>query len=204
MLNANAVFIDPAAGREAYTVIGPAYHRLWSRDALDGPIDTWWTGDVHGECEVTELEHEIEGFEATVCFAVGEKFSSYDTLKDKISGYESSRSVQRYHSDSRTLEAARKRAPRKIAQANQALVYYSINLSCVFGGKRYHSKSHGKRPHQSTIKQDCEAVIKLSLSDDGQSLVVTEEIWSCGLFAHEQVKQTFRCADMYCTKKIRP
>jgi maleate cis-trans isomerase len=76
----------------------------------------------------------------------------------------------------RTLETARKRAPRKIAQANQALVYYSINLSCVFGGKRYHSKSHGKRPHQSTIKQDCEAVIKLSLSDDGQSLVVTEEI----------------------------
>ena len=32
--------------------------------------------------------------------------------------------------------------------ANTALVYYSIILSCVFGGKKYNNKGSGKRPHQ--------------------------------------------------------
>ena len=43
-----------------------------------------------------------------VAFVVGEKFSSYDELKAKVSTYEKSRCVQLCRSDSRTLDAARK------------------------------------------------------------------------------------------------
>ena len=83
-----------------------------------------------------------------VAFVVGEKFSSYDELKAKVSTYEKSKCVQLCCSDSRTLDAARKRVPRKVENAKKDLVYYRINLSCVFGGKKYQSKDGGKRPHQ--------------------------------------------------------
>ena len=85
--------------------------------------------------------------EELVSFAVGEKFA-YDELKTKVNAYEISRSVQLCHSDSRTLEAAKKRVPKKVERARKDLVYYHINLSCVFGGKKYQSKGSGKRPHQ--------------------------------------------------------
>ncbi len=84
----------------------------------------------------------------SVSFVIGEKFSSYDNLKDKISSYESTKCVQLYHSDSRTLEAAKNRVPCKVAKANHELVYYCINLACVFGGRKYRNRGSGKRPHQ--------------------------------------------------------
>ena len=90
-----------------------------------------------------------------VAFVVGEKFSSYDELKAKVSTYEKSRC----RSDSRTLDAARERVPRKVESAKKDLVYYRINLSCVFGGKKYQSKGGGKRPHQG----DCSTQIMISL-----------------------------------------
>ena len=84
----------------------------------------------------------------SVSFAIGERFSSYEELKAKITAYENARSTQLCHSDSRTLEAARKRVPRKVERAKKDLVYYQINLSCVFGGRGYRCKSSGTRPHQ--------------------------------------------------------
>ena len=86
--------------------------------------------------------------EVSVGFAIGEKFSSYSALKEKISAYEESTNIQLNHSDSKTLEAARKRVPRKVEKARKDLVYYYINLSCVFGGKKYQCKGSGKRPRQ--------------------------------------------------------
>ena len=86
--------------------------------------------------------------EQLVSFVVGEKFASYEDLKAKITAYEKSRSIQLCHSDSRTLEAAKKRIPRKVERAKKELVYYHINLSCVFGGKKYRCKGNGNRPHQ--------------------------------------------------------
>ena len=88
---------------------------------------------------------------ADCCFTVGDKFSSYDELREKISQYEQSRSVQLNHNDSRTLESARKRVPRKVEKANKALVYHYINFSCVFGGKQYRCKGHGRRPHHRVV-----------------------------------------------------
>ena len=54
-----------------------------------------------------------------VAFVVGEKFSSYDELKAKVSTYENSRCIQLCRSDSRTLDAARKRVPRKVESAKK-------------------------------------------------------------------------------------
>ena len=105
------------------------------------------------EAIVNGVESSADGAESLaqpqyICFVVGEKFSTYDELKEKIEAYERTRNVQFCHSDSRTLEAAKKRAPRKVADAKEELLYYRISLSCVFGGKKYQNRGSGKRPHQ--------------------------------------------------------
>ena len=82
--------------------------------------------------------------------------------------------VQLSHRDSRTLEATRKRAPNRVSQAKADLIYYSIHLVCIFGGKKYRNRGTGERACQhnymsitagyfsqshSTIKQGCTAGI---------------------------------------------
>ena len=42
--------------------------------------------------------------------------------------------------DNRTLIAARKRVPKVAERAKPELLYYSIHLTCVFGGKKYKKK----------------------------------------------------------------
>ena len=122
---------------------------------------------------------------------IGDKFSSFEDLKSRIATYEKEKSVQLLQRDSRTLEAARKRVPRKVEKANNSLVYYSITFCCAFGGKDYKCKSNRKRVHQrlvsdlatvvtvnvynfSTLKQGCKASIKVGLSDDCQHLVILD------------------------------
>ena len=75
----------------------------------------------------------------------------YKLKKVLVAAYEKAKSVQLNHSDSKTLQAASKRIPLKAAKANQDLVYYYINLSCVFGGKKYQDKGKGKRPNQRSV-----------------------------------------------------
>ena len=72
------------------------------------------------------------------------------------------------------------------------LKYYEIQYTCLFGGKVYKRKGCGKRKHQrlvfvlatytyytlyycfnSTIKQGCNAGVKLVLSQDKRHLEVT-------------------------------
>ena len=53
-----------------------------------------------------------------VFFSVGDIFSSYTSLKERIKQYEVERSVQFTHRDSRTLEIAKKRVPVHVACAN--------------------------------------------------------------------------------------
>ena len=86
---------------------------------------------------------------AATQFVVGNSFTSYKQLEEKIELYEKTNFVQLGHRDSRTLEAARKRVPKRVEGANKELKYYSIHLTCVFGGKKYKNKSTGKRIHQS-------------------------------------------------------
>ena len=80
----------------------------------------------------------------SVNFVLGEKFSSYQQLKEKITAYQQENNFfQLAYTDSRTLDAARKRAPKK---ANEKLHYYSLHLTCNLGGKPFHSKGSGQRP----------------------------------------------------------
>ena len=70
-------------------------------------------------------------------FSIGDVFSCFDDLRTKITELEKTNYVQLPHRDSRTLEAARKRAPKKVRKANKELQYFSIHLACCFGGKKY-------------------------------------------------------------------
>lgn len=67
-----------------------------------------------------------------------------DELKKKLANYEKAKSIQLSHRDSRTLDAARKRVPKRVKTAKQELVYHNITLSCVFGGRRYNNKRKWK------------------------------------------------------------
>ena len=64
-------------------------------------------------------------------------FSSFDDLRTKITEFEKTNYIQLTHRNSRTLEAARKRAPKKVTKANKELQYFNIHLACCFGGEKY-------------------------------------------------------------------
>ena len=81
-------------------------------------------------------------------FVVGEKFGSYEDLQKKVDVYQKEKYVQLTHRDSRTLDAASKRVPKRVEIANKELRYYAVHLACVFGGKKYRNKGSGQRPSQ--------------------------------------------------------
>ena len=68
--------------------------------------------------------------------SVGDSFDSYNEFKDCVREFELANHTQLVHRDSRTLNAAKKRAPKVVEQAKPDLLYYSIHLTCVFGGKK--------------------------------------------------------------------
>ena len=77
-----------------------------------------------------------------------DSFDSYSELKDRVREFECANHTQLVHRDSRTLTAAKKRAPKVVERAKPELLYYSIHLTCVFGGKKYKQESTGVRPRQ--------------------------------------------------------
>ena len=83
-----------------------------------------------------------------VSFEVGDTFSSYKDLKNRVEEFEKINFVQLAHRDSGTLAAAAKRAPKVVEKANKELVYYSIVLTCVLGGKKHKCEGSGVRPTQ--------------------------------------------------------
>ena len=83
-----------------------------------------------------------------MAFTVGNWFASYADLESKVKDYESANNVQLTHRDSRTLESAQKRVPKRVEGANSSLKYYFVYLTCVCGGKPYKSRIKGDRPNQ--------------------------------------------------------
>ena len=79
---------------------------------------------------------------------VGERFSTYKQLKEKVELFEKANSIQFGYRDSRTLEGAKKRIPKRVERANSELKYYSIHLTCMFGGRKFKSRSTGLRKHK--------------------------------------------------------
>jgi len=58
-------------------------------------------------------------------------FSSYNKLLKRVKAFEETMYSQLVHRDSRTLEAAAKRVPKRVENAKKELLYYTINLTCV-------------------------------------------------------------------------
>ena len=98
------------------------------------------------------MEKSREGEEiATSLFVVGDRFSSYKELEQRIEVYEETNFIQLGHKDSRTLEGAKKRTPKRVENANKDLQYYSLCLSCNYGGKKYHQRSSGQRKQRRLV-----------------------------------------------------
>ncbi|XP_057296828.1 uncharacterized protein LOC130625742 [Hydractinia symbiolongicarpus] len=78
-------------------------------------------------------------------FTVGEKFASYKDLCNKLERFKASHFVDLWIRDSRTIKASQGRVKKTL---NPELKYYELKLSCVHGGRKFHSESSGKRSSQ--------------------------------------------------------
>ena len=78
-------------------------------------------------------------------FNKGDKFSSWMELLERKSQYELAYHVELWVRDSRTIEAAKTKAPKRAASANPELKYFSATLCCRSGGRCFKSNSQGKR-----------------------------------------------------------
>ena len=80
--------------------------------------------------------------ENAVTFCIGERFSSYKDLKEKIRRFEESNCCQLWKRDSRTVTAARKRLTRHLADE---IKYYELTVGCIHGGRKFEARGEGKR-----------------------------------------------------------
>lgn len=75
-------------------------------------------------------------------FSLGQMFDSFESLQAQLRKYESEKYVKFWCRDSRTIQAA----PKKInGPLCEKLKYYEVCYACVHGGKKFSSKSSGKR-----------------------------------------------------------
>ena len=81
-------------------------------------------------------------------FVVGDEFLSYKDFQSRLEEFQKKTYVEFTHRDSRTLKNVGNRTPKIAKKANPGLVYYSLNLCCKFGGKKYRSEGTGARPNQ--------------------------------------------------------
>ncbi|KAH9378517.1 hypothetical protein HPB48_015059 [Haemaphysalis longicornis] len=72
-----------------------------------------------------------------VNFSVGDKFSSFAELEEKIDRYCSAIYVKVWKKDARTIEAATKRVGKIAAGMSDALKYQTVKFCCIQGGKKF-------------------------------------------------------------------
>ena len=73
----------------------------------------------------------------------GKEFSSFEELSTNVKEWEGANFVTLYTRSSRSVEAARRRAPKRTY--NQQLKFSEIDYACVHGGREYKSTSSQKR-----------------------------------------------------------
>ena len=131
-----------------------------------GEVDT---DSTRNTTKVTEEEKCVEK-EGEVFF-VGRKFSRVEELETAKKIYEDSHFCELWKRDVRTLAAAAKRVPKRVANANHDLTYYSLTLTCKFGGKNVETRGKRKRKTKS-FRQGCPFQVYITLSEDGKYLQV--------------------------------
>lgn len=96
-----------------------------------------------GELEPDSSENENDEPSEAGFLKVGATFISFDNFDKMLSQHQDKCFCLYYKRDSRTIAQARtKKITRYIAPE---LKYYYLNYSCIHGGKRFKSKSVGKR-----------------------------------------------------------
>ena len=73
-------------------------------------------------------------------FCLGEHFTSYNDIKEKMKKYEEENFVNLWVRDSRTIEAARVKK-----NYNPAIKFYEVRCACKHGGKKFKSERTGER-----------------------------------------------------------
>ena len=73
-------------------------------------------------------------------FCLGEHFTSYNDIKEKMKKYEEENFVNLWVRDSRTIEAARVKK-----NYNPAIKFYEVRYACKHGGRKFKSESTGER-----------------------------------------------------------
>jgi len=101
---------------------------------------------------------------------VGAEFISFSELEMRICRYESENFVELYIRSSRTIDAMKKRAPKK--NFAPQLLFGDLQYACIHGGQKYKSKSTGARPQQHTFQLECPFQLKISSSVDSTRLMV--------------------------------
>ena len=101
---------------------------------------------------------------------IGKEFKSRSDVENMIKEYEEKHYCNLRKIDVRTLKAATKRCPKRVNTANQDLEYFSMTIGCKFSG--YPKKRDDRKRDTTSFRQSCPFQICLSLSDNGQSLVI--------------------------------
>ena len=125
------------------------------------------------ERQTPEDERHIPDTPRCNPFEVGYKFYSIEDLNTKIAEFEEENHCQLWKRDARTLTAAQKRVPKRVENANKNLEYYSMRLTCKFGGKEHKASENAQRVSRS-FRQNCPFDVNIVLSIDGQSLEVSK------------------------------
>ena len=134
----------------------------------DGRHENVSDGEVEGNGE--DYEKNVVEKDSGVFF-VGQKFHAVEELETAKRMYEDSHFCELWKRDVRTLTAAAKRVPKRVANANPDLTYYSLQLSCKFGGRNVATRVKRKRKTKS-FRQGCPFEVHITLSEDGKYLQV--------------------------------
>lgn len=126
----------------------------------------------------------VEGKNA---FRRGDTFDNFDQVAERLRAHTQESLVYYWTRDSRLVKFAHRKVSRKL---NEAIQYYSIRFSCIFGGQRFKSKSNGLRPGKRQTRQiDCPAFISLRATKCGRKLEVIDV---CNDHTHEITEQAVK------------
>ncbi|CAL1545038.1 unnamed protein product [Lymnaea stagnalis] len=103
---------------------------------------------------------------------LGEKFPSFESLKDAIDRYQRANNVQLIVKDSKLLGRIAKTMPKLMDVVNKEIIYYRLSYACEYHGE-YRSKGKVKPNHVSK-RRGCPMRILLRLAEDLHNLVVYE------------------------------
>ena len=83
-----------------------------------------------------------EELRSHLSFSVGDSFSTFEDLENKVKEYEGTHFVQVWKRDARTIGAAKKRLDKFL---KPELKYYELKYYCIHGGQAFKAKGKGSR-----------------------------------------------------------